>query len=94
MKYVPAYLLPKGVAAANSTIVDPEARREGKFDGAIASGVVGKEMDGARGFIPFNKRGQGKGRGRGRGGFGSKGRGGGSKHGTKRKSDPLRKFGA
>jgi hypothetical protein len=87
MKYVPAYLLPKGVTTANpTTVVNPESGQENKFDAAIASGVIGNEIDGTRGFVPFHKRVQGRGRGRGRGV--------GSKHGTKRKSNPLRKFGA
>ncbi|KIM34479.1 hypothetical protein M408DRAFT_325874 [Serendipita vermifera MAFF 305830] len=96
MKYIPSYLLPKGVNPNNTTTVIDQDGGQEKFDGAIASGVISAEMESAQMFVPFNKRGQnrGRGRGRGRGGFGSRGRGGGSRHGAKRKNDPLKKFGA
>jgi hypothetical protein len=54
MKYVPSYLLPKGVKASKTGIkligdtLDAENEAEGnKFGGAIASGVLGM-----RSFFP------------------------------------------
>ena len=42
MKYVPTYLLSGGVAAANTTAaITPEGGQGNKFDGAIASGIIG-----------------------------------------------------
>ncbi|PVG02046.1 DEAD-domain-containing protein [Serendipita vermifera] len=86
MKYVPSYLLPKNMTLAGK-VDSTGGEQTGQFDGAIAAGVIGKEMSANVGFVPFNKRGQHRGRGRGRGTNSRHHHGSGRK-----KNDPLKKF--
>lgn len=77
MKHVPKYLLPR-IAPVPGAAVPTGSAAEPQ---AASSDV---------GFVPFsNRRSRGRGGARGR----SRGSGGVNGRGTRRKSDPLRKFG-